>query len=168
LIPVPPYYGIAVDKIRYQGEPVAMVVAESKYTAADAAELVEIDYEPLKPVSTIEQALSPEAPQIHDGYERNIAWKKRYVYGDVENDFSKAERIARGKYYFHRFISSPLEPTALAAYYDRTSGILTIYDQNQQAPMYHARYSRVIGIPSNKISIKVPDLGGGFGNKQSI
>jgi len=168
LIPIPPYYGIAVDKIRYQGEPVAMVVAESKYTAADAAELVEIDYEPLKPVSTIEQALSPEAPQIHDGYERNIAWKKRYVYGDVENDFSKAERIARGKYYFHRFISSPLEPTALAAYYDRTSGILTIYDQNQQAPMYHARYSRVIGIPSNKISIKVPDLGGGFGNKQSV
>ncbi|MDJ0273597.1 MAG: xanthine dehydrogenase family protein molybdopterin-binding subunit [Nitrososphaerota archaeon] len=168
LIPTPPYYGIAVDKIRYQGEPVAMVVAESKYVAADAAEMIEVDYEPLKPVVTIEQALAPDAPQIHDGFERNVAWSKRYVYGDVENDFARADRIARGRYYFHRFISSPLEPTALAAYYDRSTGVLTIYDQHQQAPMYHARYSRVIGIPSNRISIKVPDLGGGFGNKQSV
>jgi 2-furoyl-CoA dehydrogenase large subunit len=76
---------------------VAIVVAESKYTAADAAELVEIDYEPLKPVSTIEQALSPEAPQIHDGYERDIAWKKRYVYGDVENDFFEGGTHSKGQ-----------------------------------------------------------------------
>ncbi|MEM2651267.1 MAG: xanthine dehydrogenase family protein molybdopterin-binding subunit [Candidatus Caldarchaeum sp.] len=168
LIPTPPYYGMAVDRIRYLGEPVAMVVAEDRYVASDAADLVEVDYQPLNPVVRIEDALSPGAPLLHEGFENNIAWKKRYVYGDVEGDFSKAERTAKGRYYFHRFISAPLEPTAVAAQYDVHSGKLTIYDQHQQAPMYHARYSRVLGIPSSKITITIPDLGGGFGNKQSV
>lgn len=168
LVPTPPYYGIAVDKIRYQGEPVAMVIAESKYVASDAAEAIEVDYEPLRPVVSIDDALSPDSPQIHDGFPGNVAWKRRYHYGDVEGDFARADRITKGRYYYHRFISAPLEPTALAAFYDRHSGRLTIYDQHQQAPMYHARYSRVLGIPSNRISVRVPDLGGGFGNKQSV
>ncbi|MCS7094463.1 MAG: xanthine dehydrogenase family protein molybdopterin-binding subunit [Thaumarchaeota archaeon] len=168
LIPTPPYYGIAVDKIRYQGEPVAMVIAESKYAAWDAAEAIEVYCEGLRPLVTIDEALSLDAPLIHEGFPRNVAWEKKFIYGDVDGDFSRADRVARGRYYYHRFISAPLEPTALAAVYDRHSGHLTIYDQHQQAPMYHARYSRVLGIPSNRIRIRVPDLGGGFGNKQSV
>jgi len=168
LIPVPPFYGIAVDKVRYQGEPIAMVVAEDRYVASDAAELIELDYELLEPVTSIEKAIKPSAPLIHEEFKNNIAWHKKYEYGDVEGDFSRSSNSVKGRFYYHRFISSPLEPTSLTAVYDRVTGRLTIYDQNQQAPMYHARYSRVLGLPSNKIRIVVPDLGGGFGNKQSV
>jgi len=165
LIKVPPYYGIAVDRVRYVGEPVVALAAETRYDARDALEEITVDYEPLPPVYSIEKALSADAPLIHEGFENNIAWHRRYIYGEVDSVFAGADKVIRERFYFHRFASTPLEPTSLAADYNPASGELTIYDQNQQAPMYHARYARVLGIESSKIRVITRDIGGGFGNK---
>jgi len=165
LIKAPPYYGIAVDKTRYVGEPVVAIAAESRYDAEDALEQIEVEYEPLKPVTSIEEALNPSSPTIHGGFEGNIAWSREYTYGAVEQAFTRADLVVRERFYFHRFASTPLEPTSIAAEYNKATGELTLYDQNQQAPMYHARYARVLGIPASKIRIVTRDIGGGFGNK---
>ncbi len=165
LIKVPPYYGIAVDKVRYVGEPVVALAAETRYDAVDALEDVEVEYEPLNVASSIEKALSDVAPLIHEGFERNIAWHRHYRYGDVDRLFSEADRVFRERFYFHRFASTPLEPTSIVVDYNPSTGEFTIYDQNQQAPMYHARYARVLGVPASKIRIITRDIGGGFGNK---
>ncbi len=165
LFPVPDYYGIAIDRVRYTGEPVALLAAADEFTAADAIEQIEVDYEPLSFVTTIEKATSEGAPLIHENFPKNLAWHKSYNYGDVDGAFQNADLIVSEQFYFPRYSSTPLDPTSCVASYERYSGELTIYDQNQQSPMYHARYARVLNVPSNKLRVINPDIGGGFGNK---
>ena len=165
LFPIPDYYGIAVDRVRFAGEPVALVAANDEFAAADALELIEVDYEPLPLVTTIDQATSDDAPLIHDDFPKNIAWHNTYHYGDLESSFKNADLIVNERFYFPRYSSTPLDPTSCVATFEPSSGELSIYDQNQQAPMYHARYARVLKIPSNKLRVINPDIGGGFGNK---
>jgi 2-furoyl-CoA dehydrogenase large subunit len=83
----------------------------------------------------------------------------------VDSAFQNAELVISERFYFPRYSSTPLDPTSCVATYERSSGELTIYDQNQQSPMYHARYARVLNIPSNRLRVINPDIGGGFGNK---
>lgn len=168
LIPTPPYYPMAVDKVRYVGEPVAAVVAESRAAAEDALELIEVEYEPLEPVIDPEKALLPGSPLVHEGFENNIAWRGNYVYGDVEGAFNSADLKVSARFVVNRFSSTPIEPSAVLAYFDRSTGDLYIWDQNHQAPMHHARLADVLGIPQNKLVYAVPDVGGGFGNKVMI
>ncbi|MEM0487982.1 MAG: xanthine dehydrogenase family protein molybdopterin-binding subunit [Nitrososphaerota archaeon] len=168
LIPTPPYYPMAVDKVRFVGEPVAAVVAESKAIAEDAVEMIEVEYEPLDPVIDPERALLPGSPLVHEGFENNIAWRGSYVYGDIEGAFNSADLTVSAKFVVNRFSSTPLEPSAVLSYYDRSTGDLYIWDQNHQAPMHHARIADVLGIPQHKLIYAVPDVGGGFGNKVMI
>ncbi|MCS7117460.1 MAG: xanthine dehydrogenase family protein molybdopterin-binding subunit [Thaumarchaeota archaeon] len=168
LIPTPPYYPMAVDKVRFVGEPVAAVVAESRTQAVDALELIEVDYEPLRPVIDPDEALEGKSPLVHEGFTNNIAWTGNYVYGDVESAFRSADLIVSSKFVVNRFSSTPIEPSAVLSYFDRSSGDLYIYDQNHQAPMHHARLADVLKLPQNKLVYAVPDVGGGFGNKVMI
>jgi 2-furoyl-CoA dehydrogenase large subunit len=165
LFPVPDYYGIAVDRVNFVGEPVAIVAAEDEFSAVDALERIDVEYKPLPFVTSIEQSTSDSAPLIHPNFPKNVAWQKHYTYGNVSSAFQNADEIISDDFYFPRYSSTPLDPTSCVATYEPSGGELTIYDQNQQSPMYHARYARVLNIPSNKIRVVNPDIGGGFGNK---
>lgn len=168
LIRIPDCYGIAVDKARYVGEPVAILAASDEFTAQDALELIDVEYEPLPVVTQIEKATEESAPLVHEDFERNIAWHKNFVYGDIDRAFRDADMTVSEKYYFHRYSSTPLDLTSCVASYDQATEELTIWDQNQLSPMYHTRYSKVLNVPSNRLRIINPDIGGGFGNKVHV
>ena len=102
-------YPMAVDKVVFQGEPVAAVVAETRLAAEDAAELIEVDYEPLPPVVTAEDALKDES-LLHPAMGTNRNWHGVFEYGDVEKTLKQAAHVVHiGRLHFHRFSSTPLE-----------------------------------------------------------
>ncbi len=168
VIRVPDYYPMAFDKVRYAGEPVAAVAATSYYTARDAVELIDVEYEPLEAVVDSERAMQEDAPIIHEGFERNIAWHREFSYGDVEEAFNRADKIISGNFTFHRYSSTPIEPYGCAALYDRASGMITLWDQNQQVGLYRARMAEALKLPEHKLRHITLDIGGGFGNKIGI
>ncbi|MEM4417826.1 MAG: molybdopterin cofactor-binding domain-containing protein, partial [Nitrososphaerota archaeon] len=120
-------YCLAVGKVRYMGEPVAAVVAEDPYTAYDALELIEVEYDPLPVVVDGEKALEPEAPIIHEGVGSNVIWHGVYNYGDVEKAFQEADLVVEERLHFNRFSAIPLENTVVLADYNAENDILTIY-----------------------------------------
>lgn len=165
LIDVPPYYPMAIDKARYVGEPVVALAAEDKYTARDAAELIDIEYEPLDPVVDILDATREGAPLVHESHERNIAWQKEFLYGDVEEAFARSDKVVRDTYRFHRYSSTPLEPHACAVHFDQSTALITVWDQNQQVGLYRARFPAALRMPEHLVRHITLDIGGGFGNK---
>lgn len=168
LLPVPDYYGMAVDKVRYAGEPLALIVASDPSSAEDALDLIRVNSDPLPVVSDIEGATKDGAPLVHAGFKGNVAWHKTYTYGDVDAAFRESDLTVSERFYFPRYASTPLDTTTCVAEFDRSTGELTIWDHNQQAPMYHARYAKVLGISTNKLRIINPEIGGGFGNKVHV
>ncbi|MEM4189368.1 MAG: molybdopterin cofactor-binding domain-containing protein, partial [Candidatus Caldarchaeum sp.] len=139
--------------------------AEYKYAANDALDLIEVDYEPLPSVTDVLDAIKDDAPIIHEGYPRNVAWRKEYHYGDVDEAFNTADRIVKGTYRFHRYSSTPLEPHACVASYDAGNSLLTVWDQNQQVGLYRSRFPAALRMPEHLVRHITLDIGGGFGNK---
>src|ERR1700693_513515 len=114
-------YPMAVDKVTFQGEPVAAVVAETRMLAADAAELVEVEYEPLPPILSAEEALKDET-LVHPEMGTNRNWHGVFEYGNIEKAFAQAAHVVHiGRLHFHRFSSTPLENNAMIAVWDSRS-----------------------------------------------
>src|SRR5437867_9639205 len=123
-------YPMAVDKVVYQGEPVAAVVAENRMAAEDAAELVEVEYEPLPPVMTAEDALK-EGSLVHPGMGTNRNWHGVFEYGDMEKAFKQADHVVHiDRLHFHRFSSTPLECNAMIAVWDSRSERIEYWSNN--------------------------------------
>ena len=165
----PKYYCMAVNKVRYVGEPVAAVVARDRYIAEDALELIDVEYEPLPAAVDPERAASRDAPLLHEELGTNVAWHRTLRYGDVNAAFSQADRIISLKLRFPRFTATPLEGYGVIARYDETTGKLTIWS-NFQGPwsMYAVALSS-LNYPEEKVRhIVPPDIGGGFGVKSSM
>lgn len=158
-------YIVASGKARYQGEPVAVVVGENMGVAKDAAELVDVEYRPLKPLVEPEEAMEDKVNLIHSEMGSNIAWHRLFKFGDVDEAFSEADEIIKGRFHFHRFTSAPLETTGVVASYDKNTDTLTIWSNNQRPGFCGTFVSRALGMPYEKIRFIVPDIGGGFGNK---
>jgi len=158
-------YPMAVDKAVYQGEPVAAVVAETRLTAEDAAELVEVDYEPLPPVMTAEDALKDES-LVHPEMGTNRNWHGVFEYGDVEKAFKQAAHVVHiDRLHFHRFSSTPLECNAMIAVWDSRSERIE-YWSNNSFPSFAAQFlSPSLGVRIDQILMKSFDIGGGFGIK---
>jgi CO/xanthine dehydrogenase Mo-binding subunit len=159
-------YCLAVDKVRYQGDAVALVLAESRDVARDAAELVEVEYEPLPAVVDAVEAAAPDAPVLHEEVGSNVVWHGVYDYGDVDWALENADHVVRiDRLHFHRFSSTPLECNAAVVNWEPGTDMLEIFSNNQM-PMFA---SLVIGpslrIPSNKIAFRSQDIGGAFGIK---
>jgi CO/xanthine dehydrogenase Mo-binding subunit len=159
-------YCLAVDKVRYQGDAVALVLAESRDIARDAAELVEVEYEPLPAVVDTVAATEPDAPVLHDDVGSNVVWHGVYDYGDVDWAIENADHVVRiDRLHFHRFSSTPLECNAAVVNWEPGTEMLEVFSNNQM-PMFA---SLVIGpslrIPSNKIAFRSQDIGGAFGIK---
>jgi aerobic carbon-monoxide dehydrogenase large subunit len=163
---------LATDKVRFQGQEVAFVVAEDRYSARDALELIIVEYEPLPPVIDAKTALDPEAPVIRDdldGRDGNhiFDWQA----GDkaaTDAVFATADVVVGQDMLYPRSHPAPLETCGTVTDFNQVSGQLTVWVTSQAPHAHRTLYSLVTGIPEHKIRIISPDIGGGFGNKVPI
>jgi aerobic carbon-monoxide dehydrogenase large subunit len=153
---------LARERVRYVGEPVAVVLAEDPYLAEDAAELIEVDYEALPVALDARTAVETDAPQLRDEAS-NEAATLSMGYGDVEEAFRRAARVVEAEVKIGRHSGVPLETRGLVAEYDRGADHLTIWGSTK-VPHFNRRVlSRLMEMPLSRISMKKSDAGGGFG-----
>ncbi len=163
---------LATDKVRFQGQEVAFVVADDRYAARDAVELIDVDYEPLPPVVDARHALDADAPVIRDDVEgRSDNHIFDWDAGDkVRTDavFADAEVVVSQDILYPRVHPAPLETCGSIADLDPITGKLTVWTTTQAPHAHRTIYALVAGLPEQKIRIISPDIGGGFGNKVGI
>jgi CO/xanthine dehydrogenase Mo-binding subunit len=159
-------YALAVGRVRHVGEPVVAVAAATRELARDAAELVEVDYEPLDPVLDPETAADPGAPQLHDEVPNNTIWQGNFDYGDYDAALAEADKVVRIKrLHFHRFSSTPLETSGAVVEYNRGTGQWTIHSNNQFPGFAIIMMGPALKVGMDKLRFVSQDIGGGFGNK---
>ena len=159
-VPIPEYAG-AIDKVRYVGEPVAIVAADTRGRAEDALDLIEVDYEALPAFASTASAADPAASLIYEELGSNVAWQGHVAYGDVDAAFQRADRIVRENLKIHRYSSTPLEPFACLV--EHTPERLTIWCNSQSPDVIYEAITEALGI--DNVRVMVPDVGGGFGQK---
>ncbi|WP_044894387.1 xanthine dehydrogenase family protein molybdopterin-binding subunit [Bacillus alveayuensis] len=165
---VPPVYPLAIDKVNWVGEPVVAVVAENKYLAEDAAQLVEIEYDPLPVLVDPEEALKPDAPKIYENWKSNVIWKGQLSSGDVEKAFKEADYILSERFYGHRTGAAPMETRGMVALYDKFNG-LTLHINSQRPHILRMAISKIMNLPHDKVRVIAPkDVGGAFGVKAPV
>ncbi|MGZ4640473.1 MAG: molybdopterin cofactor-binding domain-containing protein, partial [Actinomycetes bacterium] len=163
---------LCTDKVRFQGQEVAFVVAEDHYSARDALELIDVEYEPLPAVVDARKALDPDAPIIRDDLEGRTD-NKIYDWeaGDAaacDEVFSRAEVVVAQDMIYPRVHPAPMETCGSVAHMDPVTGKLTIWTTTQAPHAHRTLYAIVAGLPEQKIQVISPDIGGGFGNKVGI
>jgi 2-furoyl-CoA dehydrogenase large subunit len=163
----PEYYPLAVDKVRYDGEPVALIVATDKYAARDAVEAITVEYTPIDPVLDEVAATETDAPQLHDS--GNLANKRTLEYGPLDEAFEKADHVVESEFNFPRYTSSPMETYGAIADYEKPEGTATVWSNFQGPFTMHPLVARALGMSQNELQFKVPaDSGGSFGVKAHI
>ncbi len=163
---------LATDKVRFQGQEVAFVVAEDRYSARDALELIEVDYDILPPVIDVRQALAADAPIIRDDLEGKadnhcFDWET----GDeaaTNAVFESAEVVVTEDIVYPRVHPAPMETCGCVADFERVAGKLTLWTTSQAPHAHRTVYALVSGLPEHQIRVIAPDIGGGFGNKVPI
>jgi carbon-monoxide dehydrogenase large subunit len=163
---------LATDKVRFMGQEVAFVVADDRYSARDALELIEVEYEMLPAVADVRIALDPSMPVIRDDLEGKtdnhcFDWET----GDAaatEAVFAKADVVVTQDIVYPRVHPAPMETCGSVANYDSIDGQLTLWSTTQAPHAHRTLYAIVAGLPEHKIRVIAPDIGGGFGNKVPI
>jgi carbon-monoxide dehydrogenase large subunit len=163
-----PQYPLARDRVRYVGEPVAMVVAESRYAAEDALERIEVDYDPLQAVVDVEGGLRGDAPRIHEGWPDNVAVSFTAEIGDVEAAFRRAPVVLSERIAVQRYAGMPLETRGVLAVPDARDGSISVWDSTQIPHLVQKALLDVLELPAHRVRVVTPDVGGGFGTKCSI
>jgi 2-furoyl-CoA dehydrogenase large subunit len=166
-----PYRPAATDRVRYVGEPVAVVVASSRHLAEDAAELVDVGYEPLEAVVELRDAMSADAPRLHDQAESNVATDRTFTFGDVDAAFAAADRVVEGDFSFPRYSSTPIETYGVIAYWDNdgTGERVTAYSNFHGPFAMQPVIAGALGLSPSRVRLIVPeDIGGSFGIKSGI
>ncbi len=159
-------YALAVGRVRFVGDPVAIVVAETRELARDAAELVEVEYEPLPVITDARRALDDEAPLIHTDAGTNLVWEGVYEWGNWQDAVSEADHIVKiSELHFDRFNSTPLECDGALVEYNRGTGQWTIFTNNQFPGFAAIMMAPAIRCGIDKLRFVTQDIGGGFGNK---
>jgi aerobic carbon-monoxide dehydrogenase large subunit len=164
----PWYYALSPDKVRYVGDPIAMVVAQSRYIAEDALELIVEDIEMLEAVVTYDDALDPAKPPLFDELGDNVNLTAEMAFGDVDAAFAKADRIIRATVQVHRHQPVPMECRGTIASWDPAAEHLTIYTSTQSPHMARMVLPAQVDVPMEKIRVIAGDVGGGFGLKNGV
>jgi carbon-monoxide dehydrogenase large subunit len=173
---------LATDKVRFQGQEVAFVIATDRYIAKDALELIDVDYEPLEPVMDAKRAMEPGAPIIRDDkgqQDNSITDVHGHKDWESGNAIGTAEAIAAAQadpdcvvvtqeVMYPRVHPAPMETCGSVAFLDKVTGQLTLYTTSQAPHAHRTVYAMVAGLPEHKIRVISPDIGGGFGNKVGI
>jgi 2-furoyl-CoA dehydrogenase large subunit len=161
-------YPMAVDRARYAGEWVAAVVADSRYIAEDGAELVEVDYDPLPFVIDAEAAMNEDAPAVHPAHGTNILYRRKFVYGAVEDDFAAADHRLAFRASWGRNSTVPIETFGVLARWNPGTAILDVW-ASIQMPKYSEQTARALGLDANCVRVHYDvDVGGSYGVKRGI
>jgi 2-furoyl-CoA dehydrogenase large subunit len=161
-------FALARDVVRYAGEWVAAVVADSRALAEDAAEQVEVEYEPLPHVIESEEALKPDAPLVHPAHGSNVLYHRKFVWGPVEETFAKAEHKLSFRAVWGRSATVPIETFGVAAQWNAGTGILDIW-ASIQMPKFPDQAARALHLPGNAVRVHYDvDVGGSYGVKRGI
>ncbi len=158
---------LAVGRVRFAGEAVAAVVAETQAAAEDAAELVDVEYDPLPVVADVEAALRAESV-VHEEVPDNVLLRWRRTAGDVDGAFASARHVVGGRFAMPRLVAAPIEPRGALALYDPSSDLLTLWLSSQDPHRPRANLSAVLGRPPERIRVVVGDVGGAFGSKGTL
>jgi carbon-monoxide dehydrogenase large subunit len=158
---------LAAGRVRFAGEPVAVVAATTRAAAADAAELVSVDYDPLPVVVDPHQALDA-AVRLHDHLDGNLLLRWRRRHGDVDGAFAAAARVARGRFRMPRLVASPIEPRGALAAYDAAGDLLTLWLSAQDPHRPLRQLAAVLRRPPERCRVVVGDVGGAFGSKGAL
>jgi carbon-monoxide dehydrogenase large subunit len=154
---------LPADRVRFVGQAVAMVVADSRYAAEDAAELVAVDYDPLPAVASANAALAPDAPIVHEGWDDNVAVRFTVRKGDPEAALAGAHLVVEGRFAIQRQAGLPMETRGAIGVVE--DGRLTLWSATQNAHPLRRAMARVSGLPQDRVDVIAPDVGGGFGTK---
>ncbi|HVM65471.1 MAG TPA: xanthine dehydrogenase family protein molybdopterin-binding subunit [Acidimicrobiales bacterium] len=161
----PPYPALARGTVRMVGEPVALVVAESRYLAEDAAEQVAVEYGPLPPVVDMYAALQPGAPVVFEEAGTNLLHHSETVYGNPEHAFAEAAHVVAEVFHQHRHANVPMEAHGGAALYDPLRGELEYHASHQNPHALRVWLSRILRHPAHRLRVRCGDIGGAFGQK---
>jgi aerobic carbon-monoxide dehydrogenase large subunit len=162
----PTFTAIATDKVRLVGDPVALVVAETRYVAEDAAELIEVDYEDLPAIATADDALDPSSPIIFEELGSNVLVSGvSNVFGDVDDAFARADRVVRASIAQHRHQNVPMETRGTVASFDPATGALNVWTGNQGVSHVQMVLAARLDLPAEQIRVRAQDIGGSFGLK---
>ena len=161
-------YALATDVVRYAGEWVVAVVADTRAEAEDAAELVEVDYEPLPHLTDPEQALLPDAHRVHAAHDSNVLYRRKFVWGAVEQDWNAAEERLNFRVHWGRSATVPIETFGVVANWNPGVGILDVW-ASIQMPKYPEQLARALRLPGNAVRVHFDiDVGGSYGVKRGI
>lgn len=162
----PTYSALATDKVRLVGDPVALVVAESRYIAEDAAELIEVDYDELPAIVSAEDAFDTSRPAIFEELGSNVlASAVSNQYGDVDGAFARADRVVRASIVQHRHQNVPMETRGSVSSFDPTTGLLEVWISNQGVSQVQTVMAGRLGLPPDQVRVRTQDVGGSFGLK---
>ena len=158
---------LAGERVRFVGDPVAVVAASDRYLAEDAVELLEVAYDPLPVVASVEEARRPDAVLVHDTVPGNVYFRRDHVHGDVNSIFATAALVVGGTFHHQRLAGAPLEGRGIVAQWDST-GRLTVWASTQVPHLMRTGLARFLGVPETVVRVIVPDVGGGFGPKMHL
>ena len=165
---VPVHNVLAQDRVYYVGHPVAVVVATDRYVAADALDLIEVDYEPLPAVADPEKAIAPGAPAVHPEWPDNVAFTYHQEGGEPDKAFAGADVVVRQRIVSQRLIPTPMETRGVVADYRSAERSLTVYSSTQIPHMLRTLLAQMLGVDEHRLRVIAPEVGGGFGCKLNV
>lgn len=163
-----PFRPLAEGKVRYVGEPVVAVVAESRYAAEDALELISIDYEPLPVAVAKDDAVVDGAPLLHDEAGTNVIISRTFARGDVDAAIASAPVVVKGRFRMTRKTPMPMETRSYLAEWDRRRQALTLHSSTNIPGIIRDVLGTCLDLPGNRVRVVAPDVGGSFGGKGSL
>jgi aerobic carbon-monoxide dehydrogenase large subunit len=159
---------LPIDRVRFHGDPVACVIAANRYLAEDAAELVEVDYEPLAAVATVAQALAEGAPRVDESLPSNVVSVQRFSTGDVAARKRETHRVVECAFHQSRLTHLPIETRGCAAVWDEGRQHLTLHIGNQVPHPLRSQVAARLRLSESQVTVASPDVGGGFGQKIAL
>jgi carbon-monoxide dehydrogenase large subunit len=165
---IPNHHPLAKEQVRYVGEPVVAVVAESLPAARDAAELVEIDYEPLPAVVDMEKALTGKSPLVHEEFKTNLAFTHVIKNGDVAAAFRRADAVVKQRIVNQRLAPIPMETRGVLAQWLPGEKQLTVWTSTQIPHLAKTQIALMLGLAETSVRVIAPEVGGGFGSKLNV
>ena len=166
---------LAEGKVRFYGDPVAVVIAEDRYTARDARDLIEIDYEPLPAVTDVEKAMQPDAPRLYEEFDTNVALSAHPLLAsgeDIDKVFEQTKAdggvVVKARLVNQRLAPAAMETRGVVAEYKKSNKSLTIWSSSQIPHLLRNILAATVGLPQHQVRVIVPEVGGGFGSKLNI
>jgi len=165
---VPHHHILATDRVYFVGHPVAVVVATDRYIAADAADLVEVDWEVLPAVADPVKAIAPGAPAVHPQWPDNKAFDFHQEHGEIDKAFAEADVVIKQRITSQRLIPAAMETRGVVAEWRAADRALNLYSSSQIPHLLRTLVAMMLGLEENRLRVVVPEVGGGFGSKLNV